>query len=495
LNPYHFSVPRTAFLAILALAWPCPAAVAQDSAGPLAARIDTIMAGWSKPDSPGCAVGVVRDGGLVLARGYGQADLEHGVPNGPGSVFDIGSMSKQLTAAVIVLLARDGKLSLDDDVRRFVPELPPYESPITIRHLLHHTSGLRDYTDLMALAGWQTDDWTTEEQALDMLSRQTELNFPPGSRYLYSNSGYFLLSIVAARAGGKPFPELARERIFAPLGMTSTHVHADHRQIVKDRALGYSKQDGRWTIAMSGWEQTGDGSVLTTVEDLARWVRNFDDPTVGGSALVAELLRRGKLASGEEIPYAAGLRHGTYRGLATVGHNGSWAGYRSSLLRFPSENTAVIVLCNADSAEAGTMGRAIADAALAARLGPAPTPSPGASPPAAERQAPPASRAAGRAALVGRYRSDELDAVFDVAAKGGGLVLRIRGRDSMLVPVGEDEWEAQDPLPLTVIATRDATARVTGLTLKCGCDGFRALRLVRVPWPSGRARLTASPVP
>src|SRR5206468_2446121 len=159
--PYHLSMSRKALLPVMVLAWPWPASAAQDSVGTLPARVDTILAEWSKPDSPGCAVGVVRDGGLVLARGYGQADLEHGVPNGPGSVFDIGSVSKQFTAAVIALLARDGKLSLDDDVRRFVPELPFYASPITIRHLLHHTSGLRDYTDLMALAGWQTDDWTT----------------------------------------------------------------------------------------------------------------------------------------------------------------------------------------------------------------------------------------------------------------------------------------------------------------------------------------------
>ena len=450
---------------------------------PLARQLDEVMAEWSKRDSPGCAVGLVRDGGLVLAKGYGQADLEHGVPNGPGSVFDIGSVSKQFTAAVIALLARDGKLSLDDDVRRFVPELPSYESTITIRHLLHHTSGLRDYTDLMALAGWQTDDWTTAEQALALLARQKELNFAPGAQYLYSNSGYFLLSIVAARAGGKPFPDLVRERIFEPLGMKATHVHADHRQIVKDRAVGYSKQDGRWTIAMSGWEQTGDGSVLTTVEDLARWVRNFDDPIVGGSALVTELLREGKLAGGQEIPYAEGLRHGTYRGLATVGHNGSWAGYRSSLLRFPSEKTAVIVLCNADSAEAGTITRTIADVALSGRLGPAPpspSPSPSASPPPAKAAPLSASDAA---ALVGRYRSEELDAEFELVALKEGLVLRIRDRDSALVPVKDDELEVDppDPLPLTVRPTRDPARKVIGLTLTCRCDGFKTLPLTRVP--------------
>jgi len=470
-----------ALLALVALASSWPASAAEGTGVTLGPRVDAIMASWSRPDSPGCAVGVTTDDGLILTKGYGQADLDHGVPNGPHTVFDIGSVSKQFTAAVIGMLAREGKLSLDDDVRRFVPELPRYEAPITLRHLLHHTSGLRDYTDLLALVGWQTEDWTTEAQALAMLSRQKELNFLPGTRHLYSNSGYFLLGIVAARAGGKPFAELARERVFAPLGMASTHVHADHRRIVKDRAVGYAMQDGRWTIAVSDWEQAGDGSLMTTVEDLARWLRNFDEPKVGGRALLDELLRKGRLASGEEIPYAEGLRLGTYRGLATVGHNGSWAGYRASVLRFPSERTAVIVLCNAESANARTIALAVADEALAGRLGPAP-PSPSATPPAAEPVKPPPARAADLTGVPGRYRSDELDAEFAVVATETGLALRIRDRDSPLVPVGTDAWELQpaDPLPLTVTALRDGATVITGLTLTCDCDGFRTLRLGRV---------------
>ena len=456
--------------------------LASDPSGSLERQVDTIMGGWSKPDSPGCAVGVVQDGALAFAKGYGQADLERGVPIGPSSVFDIASTSKQFTAAVIALLAQEGKLSLDDDVRRFVPELPRYEAPITIRHLLNHTSGLRDYTDLMALAGWQTEDWTTAEQALATIVRQKELNVRPGAQYLYSNTGFFLLSVIAARAGGKPFPDLARERIFEPLGMTSTHFHADHRLPVKDRAIGYApREGGGWGIAMSDWEQTGDGSVLTTVLDLARWVRNFDDPRVGGKALVDEMQRKGRLTSGEEIDYAEGLRYATYRGVATVGHNGSWAGYRSSLLRFPSDRTAVIVLCNAETAEAGAIARKVADVALAGRLGPAAAPSPGPSPsPTAERRQRRVPGPAERAAAAGRYRSEDLDTDIQVVAKDEGLVLRIRDRDSTLVPVGDDEFTVDDPLPLTVALTRDAAKKVTGLTLTCGCDGFRTLRLARV---------------
>ena len=471
-----------ALLAVMLVASGPASRAAQPTGEPLSAEIDGVMAEWARPDSPGCAVGVVKDGALALARGYGQADLERGVPIGPGSVFDIASTSKQFTAAVVVLLAQEGKLALDDDIRRFVPELPRYEAPITIRHLLHHTSGLRDYTDLMALAGWQMEDWTTAEQALAMIVRQKERNFRPGAQYLYSNSGYFLLSVIAARAGGKPFPELARERIFAPLGMSATHFHADHLRLVRSRAIGYAPREGGWSISMSNWEQTGDGSVLTTVEDLARWVRNFDDPTLGGRALVDELLRKGRLASGEEIDYAAGLRHATYRGLPAVGHNGSWAGYRSSLLRFPSEKTAVIVLCNAESADAGTIARKIADVALRGRLGPAPPPSPGTSP----SPPPPGAHslsAANRSDLPGRYRSEELGADLEVVASDDRLALRIRDRDSALLPLGDDQLtvEGADPLPLTVTVIRDSARKVTGLELKCGCDGFRTLRLVRVP--------------
>jgi CubicO group peptidase (beta-lactamase class C family) len=474
---YHPRVLRRTACALAVSIGPW-AASGQDG-GMLASRIDGLMADWARADSPGCAVGVVRDGALAFAKGYGQADLERGVPIGPASVFDIASTSKQFTAAVIALLAQDGKLSLDDDVRRFVPELPRYEAPITIRHLLHHTSGLRDYTDLMALEGWQMEDWTTEAQALATIVRQKEVNFRPGAQHLYSNSGFFLLSVIAARAGGQPFPDLARERIFEPLGMRSTHFHADHGLLVKGRAIGYAPREGGWALSLSDWEQTGDGSVLTTVEDLARWVGNFEDPKVGGVALVEELQRKGRLASGEEIDYAEGLRHATYRGLATLGHNGSWAGYRSSLLRFPSEKTVVIVLCNAENAEAGTIARKVADAALGDRLGPAPSPTPRASPtPAAKGRAITASELA---ALPGRYRSDELASDIEVRADKGRLGFRIRDRESPLVPIKEDEFTVDDPLSMTVAFTRDAAGKATGLILTCGCDGFRTLRLERVP--------------
>ena len=229
-------MPKPLMLLFFAL-W-IPSAAAQGQHFAPDARVDSIFAAYDRPDAPGCAVGVYRDGRIQYARGYGLADLEHRVPITPATVFDIGSTSKQFTAATILLLEQEGKLSLDDDVRRFLPELPAYERPITIRHLLHHTSGLRDYIGLLRLAGVRTDDVATADDALQMLVRQRALNFAPGDEHLYSNSGYFLLSLIVERAAGRSLRDEARDRIFAPLGMTRTAYLGSYHDVVPDRAIG-----------------------------------------------------------------------------------------------------------------------------------------------------------------------------------------------------------------------------------------------------------------
>lgn len=324
-------------------------ATAQEVAAPaFVAGIDAIFADLDKPDSPGCALGVIEDGRLSYARGYGMANLEHAVANDSTIVFDIGSTSKQFTATAILLLAQDGKLSLDDDVRRYVPELPQYQRPITIRHLLHHTSGLRDYVSLFWLAGVSFERTTTEQDALDYIVRQKALNFAPGDEFVYSNSGYVLLSIIVQRVSGKSFPAFAQERIFEPLGMTNTIVLNDHNRIVPRRAWGYSRRSsGGFMIDMSNFEQTGDGGVLSTIEDLAKWDRNFYDPKVGGEAWLRSMHETGKLNNGQDLIYAAGLEIDRYKGLRRVKHGGVWAGYRAELLRFPDQRLSVVCLCNA----------------------------------------------------------------------------------------------------------------------------------------------------
>jgi CubicO group peptidase (beta-lactamase class C family) len=236
------------------------AAFAQDTT-----KVDAVFAAYDKPDSPGCALGVIQDGKLIYMRGYGRANLEHGIANGSQIVYDIGSTSKQFAAAAIVLLAQQGRLSLDDDVRKLIPELPAYQKPVTIRHMLNHTSGLRDYLTLFGLAGVDFDSTTGDKEALQIIVRQKQLNFAPGEDWLYSNSGFFLLSQIVKRASGKTLAQFAKEHIFDPLGMKNTHFHDDHTMIVPQRATGYAPAQSGFQIAMSNFEQTGGGYKMICV--------------------------------------------------------------------------------------------------------------------------------------------------------------------------------------------------------------------------------------
>src|SRR5262245_35198761 len=273
---------------VLAIAVLCPMPVAAQS-GDVHARVDTVFARFTT-DTPGCALGVVRDGALVYGKGYGQASLELKVPITPATVFDIGSVSKQITAASIVLLAQQGKLALDDELRKLVSEVPEYRQKITLRHLLHHTSGLRDYVTLLSLAGAQEESVTTDGDALALVARQKGLNFAPGDDYLYSNTGYFLLSLVVKKASGTPLREFAQEHIFKPLGMSDTQILDDHTKVIAGKAASYAPvRRGGYRAVMANWEQTGDGAVQTTVGDMAKWDANFYSGKVGGAALVREM--------------------------------------------------------------------------------------------------------------------------------------------------------------------------------------------------------------
>jgi CubicO group peptidase (beta-lactamase class C family) len=308
---------------------------------------DAVFAAFDKNDVPGCAAGIVHGGKVLYGRGYGMASLEHSVPINADTVFDVGSVSKEFTAALVLLLEQQKKLSLDDDVRKYVPELPDYGTPITLRHLLHHTSGLRDYNDLLLFAEFHEEDLATDADALRILAKQKRLNFTPGTDFSYSNTGYFLLSQVIKRASGKSMRDFAQEQLFAPLGMTSTTMFDDHRMVIPHRATAYApRQRGGWAVAMSNWEQLGDGGVQTTLNDFAKWEANFDEPKVGGKALIDALLARTTLANGVSPTYARGLNVDTFRGEPRVGHNGAWAGYRASFMRFPRLGQSIVILCN-----------------------------------------------------------------------------------------------------------------------------------------------------
>jgi CubicO group peptidase (beta-lactamase class C family) len=450
-------VASTLFCATILAGGPLVAVEPQEE---LAGKVDAIFAQLAKPGSPGCALAVVRDGGIVYEKGYGLASLENGVPVDPKrTVFDIGSTSKQFTAASILLLARDGKLSLDDEIHKYVPELPDYGAPITLRNLLHHTSGLRDYINLMVMGDFTIQDLTTDDDALAVLARQKKLNFAPGSEFTYSNSGYFLLSLVVKRASGKSLRDFAQERIFTPLGMTDTQYVNDHAAVVLHRATGYRPQpDGSFGVEMSNWEQNGDGGVNTTVEDLAKWDRNFYDPKVGGPWLIEQLQITGKLNNGESIEYARGLAVSTYRGLRRISHDGSWAGYRAELMRFPDQKLSVIALCNLATAVPNALAQQVADLYLGDRLAPVPAAS---SPVAAATPLDPAR-------YTGLYWSPLEGLVRRIVVRDGKVFYVRSTSESELRFLGDDRFEMRDAVGTTVVFTPAAAGSQRRMQLVTG---------------------------
>ena len=356
----------------LALLGSCSFAAAHGSQEKTAAAVDEVFADLTKPGSPGCALGVYRDGKIIYEKGYGLANIEENVAISPQSVFDIGSTSKQFTAASILLLEKQGKLSVNDDVRKYVPELPDYGQKITILQLLNHTSGVRDYLTLFELAGVNVDGVTTDDDAVSIISRQKALNFRPGTDWLYSNSGFFLLSVIVKRVSGKTLREFAAESIFTPLQMTHTQFRDDHAALVPNRAMAYDPKEGGdgYTLNVSYFEQTGDGAVHTSVEDLLKWDENFYSGQVGGREFLAELQERGKLESGKVLDYAKGLFLQDYRGLHTVSHGGAWGGYRAQLLRFPDQHFSVACLCNVANGGPGRRADQVADIYLGSLMKP-----------------------------------------------------------------------------------------------------------------------------
>jgi CubicO group peptidase (beta-lactamase class C family) len=458
---------RTAFL-LLAAVLAAPLA-ARSRAAPVAQaeQVDALFAEYATTRTPGCAVGVIRGGAFVLRRGYGMANLEHGVPLGADTVFRIGSTSKQFTAAAVLLLAERSRLSLDDDVRTYVPELPVFDPPVTIRHLLHHTSGYRDYLTLMRLAGYRDADYYTDEDLLVMLSRQRELNFAPGAEFLYSNSGYWLLSQVVERVSGVSLKDFAATAIFGPLGMASTHFHDDYRHVVPNRASGYAPSpDGGFRISMTTLPMVGDGGVFTTVDDLLAWDRSFYENRIGSPRFVERMQSVGTLNDGTALDYALGLRLGTYRGLPTVSHGGAFVGFRAEMLRFPAQRLSVICLCNRADANPSRLARAVSEIYLGQEMTPA---AESAASPAGRGPSPPPTTITlpdgVMRQFVGRYVSDELDVAYAIELEGSDLRLRVgRAPARTLQPVGNRRLQAGGLL----LRFEIEDASVTGFRLDAG---------------------------
>ena len=361
-NPAHTRLLGVAALVALAATAAAAREVLGRQADPsIAAKVDQVFARWTD-QTPGCGVGVSIKGRRVLERAYGMADLEHDVKNAPDTIFEAGSVSKQFTAAAVLLLAREGRLSLDDPVRKHIPELPDYGVPLTIRHMLTHTSGLRDWGNVAGIAGWpRTTRVHTHAHVLDIVSRQRSLNFPPGTRYSYSNTGYNLAAIIVSRVSGESFAEFSHKRIFEPLGMTRTSWRDDYTRIVRGRAIAYSDGRDGFRLNMPFENVHGNGGLLTTVGDLLRWTANFAQPKVGDEGVVREQQEPGRFSDGVQHDYALGLRIAPYKGVREVGHSGSTAGYRAYLADYPDQGVSVAVLCNVSSGNAAQYAHAVAD--------------------------------------------------------------------------------------------------------------------------------------
>jgi len=435
------------------------AAVHGQAAQPESAAVDRIFARWTSA-TPGCAVGVAVAGKTVLTRAYGMADLEHDVPNTADTIFEAGSVAKQFTAMAVLLLAKDGKLSLDDPARKYLPELPDYGAPLTIRHLLNHTSGLRDWGSVAGIAGApRTTREYTHAHVLDIVSRQKALNFPTGTQWSYTNTGFNLAAIVVSRVSGIPFAEFSRTRIFTPLGMTRTSWRDDHTRVVKGRALAYSSASDGYHLDMPFENVHGNGGLLTTVGDLLKWNENFVTPAIGDSALVTTQMTAGSFNDGRPLEYGLGLFVHNYRGVRNINHSGSTAGYRAHLNRFPDSHTSVAVLCNVATGDATRSANLVSDLYLTGLKPVTPTRP---APPAPAMTPPPT--AAQLAELGGTYWSDEAEVALTAAIENGALVVK-RRPDAVIALTAIDRDTFRGSIG-TITFRRDAAGKVNALSVK-----------------------------
>ncbi|HUD89970.1 serine hydrolase domain-containing protein [Sphingobium sp.] len=402
------------------------AAIAQQAAPADSAtleRLDSLFARWNSEDAPGCAVAVSRGGQAIATRAYGMASLELRVPNSVDSIFEAGSDSKQFTAAATLMLAREGKLSLDDDIRKFVPEMPDYGAPVTIRHLLHHISGLRDWGSVAAIEGWPRNSRTADNQdMLAIMSRQKELNFAPGAHYLYSNSNYNLLAIIVARVSGQSLADFTQDRIFKPLGMTHTRWRDDHGDVVPGRTGAYDHEGGVYRNDQVIEDAYGNGGLLTTVGDLVKWQAALDADSFG-AGFTAEMQTPTKLNDGTPIAYALALVNLDHHGEQEVSHSGSTGGYRAWMARYPKQKLAVSLLCNTGNADTPTLGRDVADIFL---------PAYNAKPYAPKGALPSGVYADGMTGFPVRFDNDE---------KG-----QLRANGMVLAPVGPGRWAQREDI-------------------------------------------------
>jgi CubicO group peptidase (beta-lactamase class C family) len=441
------------------------------------ARLNAVFAPWDDDSSPGVAVAVIREGEIVFEKGYGIAQLEYGVAIGPSTVFHVASVSKQFTAMAVTLLAHEGKVSLDDDVHEYLPWLPEVGATVTVRHLLHHTSGVRELMTLLELGGWSEADMVSGDQVRSVLGRQRGLNFSPGSRFQYSNTGYVLLAEIVSAVSGQSFREFTRERIFDPLGMKQTHFHDDYREIVPNRAYSYLKQDsGGFRKAVLTFGYVGSTGLFTTAHDLVLWLDNFRQADVGGRAVIEQMHERAVLNDGSELDIAFGIGVGSYRGIDVVAHNGADAGYRSYVAWYEQPHVGIAVVSNLGSVDPAGLALEVADIVLADDF---PEPKPAAAMPKAHEEASsdrstPADPAL-LAEFVGKYQL-ATGPLLVISLEGGTLMARAGDERTAMHPMTKDTFllPAFDA-PITF--RRRTDGEVSGLELGYGGERIEGTRL------------------
>jgi CubicO group peptidase (beta-lactamase class C family) len=405
-------------------------------------RVDELFKEWDRNDSPGAALGIFKDGRIIYARGYGIANLEYSLPWTPQTPSRTGSISKQFVGMCIAILAEQGKLSLDDNIRKYFPDWPDYNGQITLKHLLYHTSGVRDYLTLVELMGKPEGSGYvyTPKELVRTLLRQKELNFQPGEMYSYSNSGYFLLSEIVSPVSGMKTSAFTKKYIFDPLGMKNTHFHDDPNMIVENRAYGYSPKKGEgFRIDIVRLNVIGDLGIFTTIEDFLKWDQNFYKNKLGKGTqkLIRTMLTKGKLNNGEELSYGFGIRIDNYRGLETISHGGSAVGYQAQYMQFPGQKFSVFILSNLSTFPTGRIARQIADLYLADQFKEPPLQK------QRQRRKIPEPISLSVSQLkeyVGKYYSDELDFTYTFKVENTSLILEVRETSHTLIPYAIDSF-------------------------------------------------------
>ncbi|MDB4912766.1 MAG: hypothetical protein JWM95_410 [Gemmatimonadetes bacterium] len=461
-------------------------AAAQAQADVRAARVDSLFRKYDAQPSPGLALAVIKDGRVVLRRGYGLANLEHGIRITPETIFDVASLSKQFTGLAIAMLVTEGRVKLSDDVRKYIPELPLLPQPITIEHLVHHTSGVRDWPGALSIGGWRYDDVITFQQTLGVAYRAQSLNFQPGAEHLYSNTGYNLLAEVVTRVTGQSLAQWTQAQLFGPLGMTRSHFRTDFREVIANRASGYAQgRDGAWRTITDNLSAPGSSSLFSTADDLARWLINYGSLAVGGSAAHQLMRTPGRLNDGSVVPYAFGILTGSYRGMPMITHSGAWASFATYTVYMPEQRLGIAVLANSDAIDAQRGVIDIANIYLdTATSHSSPNASPAepaaASPDTAQRPNTPApTKLTALAEFVAGYESTELGTTYDVTMRGDTLALvHTRLGRIPLTRITQDAFTSETWFLRSIRFDRDPSGSIVGFVVN-GDARNRDIRFAR----------------